>query len=195
MTNTLKCPKCGEKLIEIMYGLPLLSETFEAAERGEVILGGCCISPESPSYHCKKCFVDYSEDLDRAYISEYGNPNGDEQYDISFRMSDETVQKVLLEIDDNYTLSNIETISDMGQEWARRFREWLLSHDIIECSGKKYITHYKNIDDIDRKISIDYNFGIKVMKELPSSKKLKLEEAIKQGATDAEIGKIIRSKE
>ena len=192
MTNTLKCPKCGEKLIDIIYGLPL-TEAFEAAERGEIILGGCCISPESPSYHCKKCFVDYSKDLDRAYISEYGNPNGDEQYDVSFRVSDETAQKVLLKIDDNYTLSNIETISGMGQEWARRFREWLLSHDIIERSGKKYITHYKNIDDIDRKISIDYNFGIKVMRGLSSSKKLKLKEAIKQGVADAEIREIIQS--
>ena len=54
--------KCGEKLIEIVYGMPG-PELFEASERGEVILGGCCIGDEDPEYRCKKCKFDYSDDL------------------------------------------------------------------------------------------------------------------------------------
>ena len=28
---------------------------MEAAERGEILLGGCCISPDSPDYGCPTC--------------------------------------------------------------------------------------------------------------------------------------------
>lgn len=192
MTNTLKCPKCGRKLIEIIYGLPL-AETFEAAERGEVILGGCCISSESPSYHCNKCFVDYSKNLDRAYISEYGNPNGDEQYNISFRTSDEIVKKVLSELNDNYELSDIEKISGEDLDWAERFTNWLKSHDIIAQNENIYEMLYKNFEEIERKVSIDYNYGIRVMRGLSGLKKKELMDAIHQNRTDAEIRKIIQS--
>lgn len=61
-----KCPKCGEKLLEIIYGTPG-PELFEASERGEVILGGCCLSGNDPKYHCKNCNMDYSRDLKKTY--------------------------------------------------------------------------------------------------------------------------------
>lgn len=37
------CPKCGGKVVKIIYGEPT-EELFEASDRGEVILGGCCIA-------------------------------------------------------------------------------------------------------------------------------------------------------
>ena len=61
-----KCPKCGNNLTEIIYGMPA-PELFEAAERGEVILGGCCLSGDDPKYHCKKCKVGFSRDLKKEY--------------------------------------------------------------------------------------------------------------------------------
>lgn len=61
-----KCPKCGEKLLEIIYGMPG-PELFEASERGEVILGGCCISENDPKYRCNKCKLDYSSNLKEAH--------------------------------------------------------------------------------------------------------------------------------
>lgn len=64
--TTKKCPKCGERLIEIIYGMPG-SDLFEAEERGEVILGGCCLSGDDPKYHCKNCNIDYSRDLKKTY--------------------------------------------------------------------------------------------------------------------------------
>ena len=54
-----KCPKCNNKLLKVVYGMPS-HELFEAAERGEVILGGCCISGDDPAYYCKKCKRYYS---------------------------------------------------------------------------------------------------------------------------------------
>jgi len=49
------CPSCGSlDAIPIAYGYPL-PETFEAAARGEVALGGCIIGDESPDYECRAC--------------------------------------------------------------------------------------------------------------------------------------------
>lgn len=48
------CPCCGGKLIPILYGMPT-GEAFKAAERGEIVLGGCCIAKNSPTMQCKDC--------------------------------------------------------------------------------------------------------------------------------------------
>ena len=54
------CPKCGGKVVEIIYGEPD-QELFEAYKRGEVILGGCCIEVDEngnrldPQYGCIDC--------------------------------------------------------------------------------------------------------------------------------------------
>ena len=37
-----KCPKCGGKVVKLVYGEPG-PELFEMADRKEVVLGGCCI--------------------------------------------------------------------------------------------------------------------------------------------------------
>jgi hypothetical protein len=49
------CPRCGSTdAARILYGYPS-SEMFEASERGEIILGGCLVGPESPAYECRAC--------------------------------------------------------------------------------------------------------------------------------------------
>ena len=49
------CPSCGSTdAVRMVYGYPT-AETFEAAERGEVQLGGCVIGEESPDYACQGC--------------------------------------------------------------------------------------------------------------------------------------------
>jgi predicted nucleic-acid-binding Zn-ribbon protein len=59
MENKNKCPKCGSsEYTPIVSGLPS-SEGFEKANRGEIILGGCCISFDSKNRVCKKCGYDY----------------------------------------------------------------------------------------------------------------------------------------
>ena len=50
----VKCPHCVAKVLRIQYGYPG-PEMMEAAERGEILLGGCCISPDSPDYACPIC--------------------------------------------------------------------------------------------------------------------------------------------
>lgn len=54
-----KCPDCGSTdTVKILYGMPTY-EAFEAVERGEISLGGCCISDNNPTRHCKTCGQDF----------------------------------------------------------------------------------------------------------------------------------------
>ena len=53
------CPKCGSSAnIPIIYGRPG-SELLEKAERGEVVLGGCIITPDRNLYKCKDCGTEF----------------------------------------------------------------------------------------------------------------------------------------
>ena len=53
--ETRRCPRCGSaESTRILYGLPT-HEAFEAAQRGEISLGGCIVGPESPDYECRGC--------------------------------------------------------------------------------------------------------------------------------------------
>ena len=58
--SEIKCPYCGSpNYIPIVYGFPT-SEAFEKADRGELILAGCCIFEENPPTHsCKNCHREY----------------------------------------------------------------------------------------------------------------------------------------
>jgi hypothetical protein len=51
-TTTTACPRCGSRSIPIVYGLPGM-ELFEAADRGEVALGGCVIEDGAPEWRCR----------------------------------------------------------------------------------------------------------------------------------------------
>jgi hypothetical protein len=50
--TTSTCPRCGGVAIPIVHGLPGL-ELFEAADRGEVALGGCMVFDEQPEWVCR----------------------------------------------------------------------------------------------------------------------------------------------
>jgi hypothetical protein len=50
------CPRCqvSARPVSIAYGFPSV-EMMEAAERGEIQLGGCAIQEEDPSFACAAC--------------------------------------------------------------------------------------------------------------------------------------------
>ena len=53
------CPICHQRtLVELVFGMPG-PELFEAAEQGDLVLGGCCIAPalacDSPDLTCTTC--------------------------------------------------------------------------------------------------------------------------------------------
>jgi hypothetical protein len=53
------CPRCGERdAVPIVYGLPG-TDLGEASDRGDVVLGGCCVSDDLPIWHCNACDHDF----------------------------------------------------------------------------------------------------------------------------------------
>ena len=55
------CPKCGSARVRpIAYGLPS-AQMGEAAERGEIALGGCVIDDRSRQWECADCNVTFND--------------------------------------------------------------------------------------------------------------------------------------
>lgn len=51
IVDPLMCPTCGALGIPIVYGMPA-PDLVDAAERGEVLIGGCVITGEDPTHGC-----------------------------------------------------------------------------------------------------------------------------------------------
>ena len=51
----VKCPRCHSMDgVPIRYGYPG-PEMAESAKRGEIVLGGCCITGHDPTWFCRTC--------------------------------------------------------------------------------------------------------------------------------------------
>ena len=49
------CPACSSRdAVAIAYGYPS-PEMWDAERRGDIVLGGCLVGPESPEYECRGC--------------------------------------------------------------------------------------------------------------------------------------------
>lgn len=60
-TPKLHCPACGKHAgVNIVYGFPA-PELMDAAERGEVALGGCCLPLEPIQFRCLACEHEWGE--------------------------------------------------------------------------------------------------------------------------------------
>lgn len=57
-----RCPECHGRVVPIAYGFPG-PEMFEAAERGEIVLGGCMLDRDDPTHSCE-CGATTSGSLD-----------------------------------------------------------------------------------------------------------------------------------
>ena len=53
-SNPGKCPKCGGKVVPILYGEPneLAEQEFL---KGNIVFGGCCIEENDPDWECLGC--------------------------------------------------------------------------------------------------------------------------------------------
>ena len=50
-----QCPQCDSKNIAVIeFGFPS-PEMIEGSDRGEIVLGGCCVTEDDPEWHCKDC--------------------------------------------------------------------------------------------------------------------------------------------
>ena len=61
------CPECGGELIPIVWGLPH-DGLLKKAENDEIFLGGCCLPPNPPNYHCKNCDKEFDLGVEGLHI-------------------------------------------------------------------------------------------------------------------------------
>jgi hypothetical protein len=56
-TKPRRCPTCGgTKVASILYGYPAMDEKVMARiDRGELVLGGCCVTERDPAWLCVDC--------------------------------------------------------------------------------------------------------------------------------------------
>jgi len=60
------CPECKSKRIaKILWGYPAYSEEMQKEiDEGKITLGGCCISPDDPTWQCADCEIVFYRKLD-----------------------------------------------------------------------------------------------------------------------------------
>jgi len=60
-----KCPQCGAaRIAKILYGMPDFSPKLEKdLDEGKIVLGGCVITGQDPSWECVKCKTRFYDDL------------------------------------------------------------------------------------------------------------------------------------
>ena len=70
-------PTCGSaRIAGIMYGLPAFNDKMERDIRdGKIVLGGCCIEPDSPAWKSLECGFDIYRSLDDLDLAEIGENN------------------------------------------------------------------------------------------------------------------------
>jgi len=70
--QTKPCPKCGSlDVVPIEYGYPG-PEMMDAAEKGLIELGGCCVGERDPRKHCKACGEQFDWPRGRADLASRG---------------------------------------------------------------------------------------------------------------------------
>ena len=52
-----KCPKCGHSPVgKILWGMPRMDDKLqELMDAGKIIIGGCCLGGDDPTWECSKC--------------------------------------------------------------------------------------------------------------------------------------------
>ena len=63
-----KCPSCkATSVAAILYGLPEFSQRLESdLQAGRVVLGGCCVTDDDPTWRCTACDTPIFRKADRS---------------------------------------------------------------------------------------------------------------------------------
>ena len=117
-----------------MYGMPT-HEAWEEAKQGKFVIGGCCVSDDSPKWHCQACGYEFGkylasvEDLMKPkpdgitplklefYIGGYSGPNH------ILKLENGVLKYKLFEAHPDYPEKEIEVVP-IGRKWIN-FRKKL----------------------------------------------------------------------
>jgi hypothetical protein len=52
-----KCYRCSNSVVgKILFGKPMFSDELELKiQKGEIVIGGCCLGTDDPVWQCKEC--------------------------------------------------------------------------------------------------------------------------------------------
>ena len=54
-----RCIRCGKPaVVKILYGEPT-DESWELAQNGKLVIGGCVVNEKSPKWECTQCETQY----------------------------------------------------------------------------------------------------------------------------------------
>ena len=69
-----RCSNCKSlNVVQIFYGFPA-AEQVDQSEKGEIILGGCCLYENSPDWKCKDCGNEWVDaDIKKGFFDKLNN--------------------------------------------------------------------------------------------------------------------------
>lgn len=123
------CPRCGGlSVVPIVYGYPA-EETAEAAERGEIVLGGCIVWEGRPNWHCTNC--------ENSWVHTEGSPIDPAAVEAALlrveQSSGEEKGEALLSLVNIYSRSGEYDAADAALEEARRLTHEELRTKVASC--------------------------------------------------------------
>ncbi|MDD3888945.1 MAG: hypothetical protein PHR65_03375 [Syntrophomonadaceae bacterium] len=159
------CPRCGSRnTATILRGMPAWSpELQEKMDKGEVVLGGCCITDCDPTHHCNKCKKDFCKPTDemearvkQIHFSLGGFHGG--YHDLTIMKTEHAILARYLPPYGNPEL--VEYKKELS------FNEWMgFLHDLFRC----YITDWKQryvdksvLDGTQWELTFDFAEGKKL---------------------------------
>ena len=173
----IKCPNCGNNLVEIVYGFPT-SEIIEKANNKELYIGGCEESDDSLKYHCYFCNRNYYDNLkdyvgDKRYFYVYveylDNPGG-KLY--CYKSENRKIEKgdiVLIDRNGEEVYGKVITIKEYTSDNAPY--PPFLTKDIIEIYKEKAVKNIIELNTTRTDLLEAHKYSFKNRKQLEKDSK------------------------
>ncbi len=174
------CPECKSKnIIPVMYGMPTY-EASQAAERGEIKLGGCEVYIDGckmPDRYCKDCEYEWSTDhfvaedivkIRFRYWSTWGcyDPESDEEEQWAYEVFPDGRVKYFAyprnsrRVLDKETIQiSKEAVEDFYNQVIRLYRPWTVIEECRICDGCSYELTITYADNRKKKMTGDLGGG------------------------------------
>jgi len=135
------CPTCGRPGVLIVYGMPG-PELVHAAERGQVLIGGCVITSDDPTHGCSAghewkvsrpivaphTSVPLPRAAKKAPSDHHAAPHPDALFDGALTSIQATAQRCLLDVVEtsaqgSIRVGHVEALAEVFDEWAHNHAE------------------------------------------------------------------------
>jgi hypothetical protein len=134
-----RCPQClSNEILRVMYGMPT-EKAWEESQQGKFMIGGCCVSDESPKWHCPACKHEFGKYMMSIEDLENPEPDGIKPLKLEFFIG-------------GYSGPNHSVRLENGVLKYKLFKEHPDSPDKeleIVPTGRKWLSFRKKLDAIN----------------------------------------------